>query len=117
MDHHRTTFAAAMMALCFTGCGGSQACDGSCAEGPEVPVPSARVPPAERRTEGAARPVDASPVPLPARDRARVYWVGHSLITGADPHHADNQPLDELVGELARSAGHVYSSYRHTVPG
>jgi|GEM_PF-1928403 len=53
----------------------------------------------------------------PPKTSAKVYWVGHSLITGEDPHVATDEPLDQLLGTLVTGAGHSYDSYRHTTPG
>jgi hypothetical protein len=48
---------------------------------------------------------------------ASVYWVGHSLMDGADTTHPGAMNIMGLVGRFASSEGHGYSMYAHITPG
>lgn len=50
-------------------------------------------------------------------DARRVYWVGHSLMNGRDPHVPGAQNLMEKVGALAEARGLAYRSFDHTLWG
>lgn len=66
----------------------------------------------------------ADPAPIDRRafaagpiDARRVYWVGHSLMNGRDPHVPDAENLMEKVGALAEARGLSYASFDHTLWG
>ena len=50
-------------------------------------------------------------------DNARVYWVGHSLISHTDNYSPSTFNLPALLSRLVNSQGKSYSYYQHTVPG
>jgi hypothetical protein len=50
-------------------------------------------------------------------DSIKVYWVGHSLISGKDWTDPDAKNLMELLGPLADSSSKKYEYYKHTTPG
>ena len=50
-------------------------------------------------------------------NNAKVYWVGHSLISHTDTYAAGTDNLIGLLGTLATSQGKTYSHHQHTTPG
>lgn len=50
-------------------------------------------------------------------DQAKVYWVGHSLISGSDPYELHSPSLITVLGDLARAGGKQYHYHKHTIPG
>lgn len=48
---------------------------------------------------------------------AKIYWVGHSLISGSDPYVPWSQNLMYLMDSVTTSQGHTYDFYEHITPG
>lgn len=66
---------------------------------------------------GPATPLDHRAFAAGPVDARRVYWVGHSLMNGRDPHMPGAQNLMEKVGALARARGLSYAAFDHTLWG
>lgn len=64
---------------------------------------------------------DDRPTPTPnlnsPRSSAKVYWVGHSLISAQDSNAPGTLRLTDLLTPLVQAVGQNYSFYRHTTPG
>ncbi|MEO1334760.1 MAG: hypothetical protein AAFV29_03920 [Myxococcota bacterium] len=88
-------------------------------------LPDATTPRPDGSTADASTPSpdggSTPPTVLPARDTARVYWVGHSLTDHRDVRNNFEsfyaRMLVELVGFFAEDNGQTYTQYRHTTPG
>ncbi len=48
---------------------------------------------------------------------AKVYWVGHSLISHTDSYNPDTENLILLMNDFAASQGKTYAYHKHTTPG
>lgn len=66
---------------------------------------------------GPSAPIDHRAFAEGPADARRVYWVGHSLMNGRDPHAPGAENLMEKVGALARARGLSYASFDHTLWG
>lgn len=67
--------------------------------------------------EPPSTPIDHRAFAAGPVDARRVYWVGHSLMNGRDPHVEGAQSLMERVGALAEARGLAYAHFDHTVWG
>lgn len=50
-------------------------------------------------------------------DNAKVYWVGHSLISHTDNYTTGSFNLIELINTFTTHQGKTYNYYQHTTPG
>ena len=51
------------------------------------------------------------------QNHAKVYWVGHSLVSAVDPYESNSTDVMRLLGQLAEAAGKTYNYHKHTIPG
>lgn len=51
------------------------------------------------------------------RDSAKVYWVGHSLMSHEDNQRQGARSLLDLLGDLVPATGQSYAMFQHTIPG
>lgn len=58
-----------------------------------------------------------SSVTLAQINDAKVYWVGHSLISSIDNYASSSEGLINLVNTFATSQGKNYDFHKHTIPG
>lgn len=65
----------------------------------------------------AGHTADYVPFAAGPTESTRVYWVGHSLMNGRDPHVEGAQNLMEKLGALAQARGLSYDHFDHTLWG
>jgi len=72
------------------------------------------------------QPIDVNPpvVVIPPavtinnpRSSAKIYWVGHSLVSATDQRSVGSRNLPDSLNVMANETGNTYDEHIHTVPG